>query len=303
MGGSPIKIVSLLPSATEIVFALGLGDSLVGVSFECDHPPEARTKPIVSGTALPTEQPLTASEIDAAVSTMVAASESIYSLDAARIRSSAPDVILAQDLCAVCAVPSGQVEDALEVIGCHAEVVSLDPGTLDEVIGCIGTVGAVVGRDAEARDLMQALRARVAAVRSATAARPSVAALALEWSDPPFNAGHWVPDMIEAAGGDSLLSGTGERSHRLTWSEVAAAAPEVVLFMPCGYSLDQAVREGRELVARPELAGAHQVWALAGDAYFSRPGPRVADGVEILAAILHADAGVAGPTDGAVQLR
>ena len=141
-----MRIVSLLPSATEIVFALGLEDSLVGVSFECDHPPAARTKPVVSGTALPTEAPLTALEIDEAVRDRVAAGESLYTLDTERIRSAAPDVILAQDLCAVCAVPSGQVEDALDVIGCRAEVVSLDPASLDDVIACIGRVGAATGR-------------------------------------------------------------------------------------------------------------------------------------------------------------
>jgi iron complex transport system substrate-binding protein len=298
-----MKIISLLPSATEIVFALGLGDALVGVSFECDHPPEARTKPVVSGTALPTEEPLSAVEIDAAVSTKVAAAESIYSLDAERIRASAPDVILAQDLCAVCAVPSGQVEDALDVIGCRADVVSLDPGTLDEVIACIGRVGAAVGREVVADELMVRLRERVARVRTAIEGRPTVRALALEWSDPPFNAGHWVPDMIEAAGGDAVLARTGERSRRLDWSEVASAAADVVLFMPCGYALEAAVREGRPLAERSELAGAGEVWALAGDAYFSRPGPRVVDGVEILASILHSDAGVSGPIDGAVRLR
>ena len=298
-----MKIVSLLPSATEIVFALGLGDSLVGVSFECDHPPEARTKPVVSGTALPTDQPLTAAEIDRAVSSRVAADESIYSLDAARIRAAAPDVILAQDLCAVCAVPSGQVEEALDVLGCRAQVVSLDPSTLDDVIACVGRVGAVAGRDAEAAALMSRLRARVDRVRAQTADLPRVAALALEWSEPPFNAGHWVPDMIEAAGGVAVLTRTGERSRRVDWSEVDAAGAETVLFMPCGYSLEDAVREGEELTSRPELGDATEVWALAGDAYFSRPGPRVVDGVELLASILHPEVGVRGPSDGAVRLR
>ena len=155
-----MKIVSLLPSATEIVFALGLGDSLVGVSFECDFPPEAQGLPIVSGTALPTDTPMTAAEIDAEVSTRVAAAESIYSLDAERIRAASPDVILAQDLCAVCAVPSGAVEEALDVLGCRAEVVSLDPSSLDDVIACIGQVGGVVDRESEAEALMADLRER-----------------------------------------------------------------------------------------------------------------------------------------------
>jgi len=298
-----VKIVSLLPSATEIVFALGLGDALVGVSFECDYPPEAQSLPIVSGTALPIDTPMSAAEIDAEVSTRVAADESIYSLDAERIRAAAPDVILAQDLCAVCAVPSGAVEEALDILGCRAEVVSLDPGSLDDVIGCIGRVGGVVDRQAEAAALMANLRERVERVRAAVSARPRPRALALEWSDPPFNGGHWVPDMIDAAGGESVLSIPGARSRRLTWAEIADAAADVVLFMPCGYSLDDAVREGTELMARPELGSDTQLWALAGDAYFSRPGPRVVDGVEILGTILHPGAGITAPPDGAVRLR
>ena len=298
-----MKIVSLLPSATEIVFALGLGDSLVGVSFECDYPPEAQGLPIVSGTALPTDTPMTAAEIDAEVSTRVAAEESIYSLDAERIRAASPDVILAQDLCAVCAVPSGAVEEALDVLGCRAEVVSLDPSSLDDVIACIGRVGGVVDRESEAEALMADLRARVDRVRAAVVGRPRPRAFALEWSDPPFNGGHWVPDMIDAAGGEAVLSTPGARSRRLTWAEIADAAADVVLFMPCGYTLDDAVREAADLVTRPELGDDTQLWALAGDAYFSRPGPRVVDGVEILATILHPEAGITALPDGAVRVR
>jgi iron complex transport system substrate-binding protein len=298
-----VRIVSLLPSATEIVFALGLDDALVGVSFECDHPPAARTKPIVSGTALPTEGPMTALEIDEAVSGRVAAGESLYTLDTERIRTAAPDVILAQDLCAVCAVPSGQVEEALDVIGCRAEVVSLDPGSLDDVIACIGRVGAATGEARRAARVMSDLRERLARVREVTAGLARQGVLALEWSDPPFSAGHWVPEMIETAGGDPLLARAEERSRRLTWSEIAAAGADVVAFMPCGYALDASVREGGELATRAELAGATEVWALAGDAYFSRPGPRVVDGVELLASILHPQLGVRAPDDGAVRVR
>lgn len=163
-----MKIVSLLPSATEIVYALGLGRDLRGVSFECDYPVQARDVPIVSGTALPTDGTLSAAEIDAAVSARVAAGESIYTLDDSRIRAIDPDLILAQDLCRVCAVPSGAVEEALDVIGCHAQVISLDPGRLDDVIACIGTVGAATGTGARAEQLMVRLRDRVDAVRDAS---------------------------------------------------------------------------------------------------------------------------------------
>ena len=174
-----MKIVSLLPSATEIVFALGLGEDLRGVSFECDYPEPARSVPVVSGTALPTDGSLSATEIDAEVSARVAAGESIYTLDDARIRAIDPDLILAQDLCQVCAVPSGAVEEALDVIGCHAHVVSLDPGRLDEVIECIGTVGAVTGTSTAADALMEGLRARVDAVRRRVRGRPRPRVLVL----------------------------------------------------------------------------------------------------------------------------
>jgi iron complex transport system substrate-binding protein len=300
-----VRIVSLLPSATEIVFALGRGDDLVGVSFECDHPPEARTKTVVSGTALPVERPMTAEEIDAAVRDRMALSEPIYTLDRDRIQATRPDVILAQDLCAVCAVPSGAVEDALEVLGCQAEVVSLDPTRLGEVIECVERVGATLGCEEVASALAASLRARVEAVRGRVAGQPRRSVLALEWSDPPFDAGHWVPDQIEAGGGAPVLSRAGARSQALSWSTIAQvdASPLVVLFMPCGYGLDATVEEGRALARRAELAGADEVWAVAGDAYFSRPGPRVVDGVELVASILHPD--VAGPPspEGAVRLR
>src|SRR3984957_10203130 len=176
-----VKIVSLLPSATEIVFALDLGAQLRGVSFECDYPEPARAVPIVSGTALATDGSLSAQQIDAAVSARVAAGESIYTLDDAQIRAIDPDLILAQDLCQVCAVPSGAVEEALDVIGCHAQVVSLDPGRLDEVIGCVGAVGAATGTTTRADALMRSLRARVDAVRGRVRGRQQPRVLVLEW--------------------------------------------------------------------------------------------------------------------------
>ncbi len=296
-----MKIVSLLPSATEIVFALGLGKSLEGRSFECDFPAAAEQVPIVSGTALPVDEHLTAREIDEAVSTRVAAGESIYTLDADRIRAIQPDVILAQDLCEVCAVPSGAVTDALDVLGCHADVVSLDPSSLDDVIACVGQVGAVTGTRAMADAIMRDLRARVANVRTAVDDLLAQRVLALEWADPPFNGGHWIPDMLLAAGAEPLLSPPGARSRRMEWSEIADAAPDVVVFMPCGYSLDGAVEEGAALLRHPALAATAEIWALDANAYFSRPGPRVVDGVELLASVLHPDTFPASA--GATRLR
>jgi iron complex transport system substrate-binding protein len=282
-----VKIVSLLPSATEIVFALGLGENLRGVSFECDYPAPARSVPIVSGTALPTDGSLTALEIDAEVSARVAAGESIYTLDDAQIRAINPDLILAQDLCRVCAVPSGAVEEALDVIGCHANVVSLDPGRLDEVIACIGVVGAATGTSAGAEVLMESLRDRVDAVRRRVAGHPRPRVLVLEWPDPPFNAGHWVPDQIEAAGGAPVLAEPGARSRRLTWEEIGTAEVDVTIFMPCGFDLDGAVGQAPGLLARPEAAHLGRIVAVDANAYFSRPGPRVVDGVELLEGVFH----------------
>jgi iron complex transport system substrate-binding protein len=278
-----VKIVSLLPSATEIVYALGLGEQLCGVSFECDYPQEARSVTIVSGTALPTDGSLTAAQIDAEVSSRVAAGDSIYTLDDACIRAIDPDLILAQDLCRVCAVPSGAVEEALGVIGCHADVVSLDPGRLDEVIDCVGLVGAATGTEGRATALMEDLRARVDAVRARVRDRARPRVLVLEWADPPFNAGHWVPDMVDAAGGVPVLAVAGERSRRLTWEEIAAEQIDLTVFAPCGFDLEGAVAQSDEFLDRPEADRLDIVFAADANAYFSRPGPRVVDGVELLA--------------------
>jgi iron complex transport system substrate-binding protein len=180
-------------------------------------------------------------------------------------------------------------------------VVSLDPSSLDDVIACVGQVGAVTGTDAAADTIMRDLRARVARVRAAVADLPRRRVFALEWADPPFNGGHWIPDMLLAAGADPVLSPAGARSRRMEWAEIENAAPQVVLFMPCGYYLDGAVAESAALLEQPALASAGEVWALDANAYFSRPGPRVVDGVELLASVLHPDEFAARP--GATRLR
>jgi iron complex transport system substrate-binding protein len=282
-----VKIVSLLPSATEIVFALGLGDQLEGVSFECDYPPAAREVPIVSGTVLDTDGDRDAAQVDAEVSALVASGESIYTLDDARIRAIAPDVILAQDLCRVCAVPSGAVEEALDVIGCRADVVSLDPDGLDEVIACIGQVGRATGTEARADALMGELRGRVATVRARVVGRRRPRVFVLEWPDPPFNAGHWVPEMVDAAGGVPVLAEARARSRRLEWEEIAAEEIDVTVFSPCGFDLAGSVEQAASFLERPEASRLGRVVAVDANAFFSRPGPRVVDGVELLAELLH----------------
>lgn len=294
-----MRIISLSPSATEIVFALGAEDELVGLSADCDEPDRARAKPVVSRPALEgvARDPRA---VDAAVRARLAAGAPLYTLDRDLVRALRPDLILAQDLCRVCAVPSGDVTDALAVLGGDAAVCSLDPERLDDVLASILTVGDRIGRHDAARVLVAGLVDRLARVRARVAARPRVRTLVLEWSDPPFSAGHWVPDMIEAAGGEAVLARAGARSTELAWDQIADAAADVVVLVPCGYDIGAAEREGRALAHHRALEGATQVWA-AGDACFSRPGPRLVDGVELLAAIVHPE--TVPPRPGARRLR
>jgi iron complex transport system substrate-binding protein len=282
-----VRILSLLPSATEIVYALGLGDLLVGVTDECDHPPEARRHPIVSRAKLAPSGPLPPADVDRLVGERVARGEPLYGLDTDLIRELRPDLILAQDLCRVCAVPSGHVEEALERIGWQAQVLSLDPGRLGDVLASIAEVGRATGMEDRARRLVSDLEGRLEGVRRATSRRRRRPTLALEWPDPPFVGGHWVPDMVRVAGGEPLLGEAGAPSRRLGWEEVAASRPEVVVVMPCGYGLSRARTEAAEVAGRPELEPASEVWAVDASSSFSRPGPRLVDGVEALAAALH----------------
>ena len=297
-----MKIVSLLPSATEIVFALGLGDQLEAVTDECDYPAEARDKPVVSRSALPAGRPLSAREIDDAVRARMDQKDPLYLLDKALIQRIQPDVILAQDLCRVCAVPSGQVEDALSELGVSSKVLSLDPSTLDEVLACITTVGGALGAADRAEELVASLRRRVDKVRRTALGVPSVRALALEWSDPPFAGGHWIPEMVDMAAGTNLLTEKGQPSRQVTWRQIRDATPEVVVYMPCGYYLDEAREEAVKLYDNPEFADTPaaregNVFAVDATSYFSRPGPRIVDGLEILAWTVHPDAYPEPPAD------
>jgi iron complex transport system substrate-binding protein len=290
-----MKIVSLLPSATELVFALGLGDDLSGVTFECDHPGEARTKPVVSDTALPTDRPLSAREIDDLVRGHMDRKEPLYVLDKELIGTIQPDLILTQDLCRVCAVPSGQVQDALEELGCRSEVISMDPHSLEEILDSFLEVGRATGTEPRAKELVEDLHGRIDAVRSRSTRLPEIRTLAMEWLDPPFAGGHWIPEMIRIAAGVPLLSQPKEASRPVTWREIANAAPEVVMFMPCGYYLAEAEEEAGRIYAVPEFreTTAHAegtVFATDASSFFSRPGPRIVEGLEILAWAIHPEA-------------
>jgi len=294
-----VRIVSLLPSATEILFAIGAGDEVVGVTFECDHPPEARTRRIVSTSAL--AEGLTLAEIDAAVAARMAAGEDLYHLDEGALAGLDADVVVTQDLCAVCAVDAADVEEALDHLGCDGRVITVAPGDLAEVLASIEALGGAVGARAAAGRLVGDLRARLAAVRDrvAGARRPRV--VVLEWTDPPYAPGHWVPDMIEAAGGACVLGSASRRSERVTWEAVAAAAPEVVVCAPCGLALEAASAAGRNLLDRGVLPAGAEVWAVDANASWARPGPRLVDGVEALAGILHPGR-AAPPPPGSAQI-
>jgi len=292
-----MKIVSLLPSATEIVYALGLGDSLIGVTDECDYPPDAVTKPVVSRSALPQGRPLGSREIDAAVRERMDAEQPLYVLDTDRLRREQPDVILTQDLCRVCAVPAGHVEEALASLGVgdRTKVVSLDPHSLEDVIAQLETVGSLLGAEARGKELAEALRERVAAVKQQAQRLPSVSVFCMDWAEPPFVAGHWIPEMVEAVGATNLLSDKGEPSHTVRHREIRDAMPEVLLFMPCGYYLEEAEEEGERLLTHPEIADTPaarngNVFAVDATSFFSRPGPRIVDGLEIVAWAAHPEA-------------
>ena len=293
-----MRIVSLLPSTTEILFDIGAGDDVVGVTFECDHPTEARTRTIVSTSAMP--EGLSPTEIDDFVVRAMHAGEDLYHLDAGALSGLDADLVVTQDLCAVCAVDVSVVDDALAHLGCTADVLTIDPHTLEEVLQSVVTLGGATDRADEASRLVGSLRARLDEVVRRTSGRPTPRTLVLEWTDPPFAPGHWVPEMVSLAGGSCVLGTAGETSYRVGWEQVAAATPEIVVCAPCGFGLEQCASLAEELVDTGVLPEAVPVWAVDANASFARPGPRLVDGVEALAGILHPDA---APAPGAGMAR
>ncbi len=284
-----MRIVSFLPSTTEILCELGLSEQLVGVTIECNWPEGVREgREIVVGTF--TDPSLSPGEIDAIVRQRVADGLDLYTLDDEALSRCAPDLILSQDLCRVCAVASGDVEAAVARLNCSADVLQVDPQTLDEVIRSIETIADAAGVASRGREYTIALRARLEAIARRVAGRPRPNVFVLEWVDPPFGAGHWVPDIVDRAGGTAVLARPGERSVRVTWREIADAEPELVLVAPCGYNLDQAEAQGRGVLSH--LPPRSQVWAIDADAVMVRPGPRLVEGVEALASVLH---GISAP--------
>ena len=315
-----MKVCSLLPSATEMLFAMGAADEVVAVTFECDYPAEARGLPQMVSSHMP--EGLTPAEIDALVRETGAEGRSLYFADFEQIERLGPDVIVLQDLCHVCAIDSPTLARDMSRLASRPQVVSLGASCLEGVFGEIEMLGEVVGRGVEARALAARLRERVERVRQsvrADARRPRV--LCLEWLDPLFQGGHWVPEMVEIAGGEAVLTpqrtsslGTpsakpAEKSRRITWDDVAAARPEIVVVMPCGYHLAETVAQFREISRGYPEQWSHlpavrdgRVYAVDGSAYFSRPGPRLADGVDILRAIVSGEGWERLPADGVTRL-
>ncbi|MGY2875420.1 iron complex transport system substrate-binding protein [Marmoricola sp. URHA0025 HA25] len=280
-----MRVVSLLPSTTEILFAIGAGEEVVGVTFECDHPPAARSRPIVSTSTMPED--LTPAEIDAFVAAAVARGEDLYRLDEGALAGLDADLVVTQDLCAVCAIDVSVVDDALAHLGCTADVLTIDPHTLEEVFASIEALGAATGRVDEARALVAGQRDRLAAVAARVAGLERPRVLLLEWTDPPYAPGHWIPEMIALAGGDPVLGTPGEKSRRVTWDDVHAARPEVVVVAPCGYDRAGAAAQADELQRSGLLPTAVRVVAVDANASWARPGTRLVDGVEELAGLLH----------------
>jgi iron complex transport system substrate-binding protein len=281
-----MRIVSLVPSATEMLFALGVGGDVVAVTHECDYPEAARQLPRATRDVLPAG--LTSAEVDAAVKERTLAGESIYELDADLLRDLRPDLIVTQALCSVCAVSFDDVRRLAEEIETRPRVISLDPQTVGEVLGDARTLAQATDRKDAAVELVRAAAERIDRVRLAVRGarrRPRVAAL--EWLDPPFAAGHWTPQLIEYAGGEDVLGFTGEHSEERSWEEVRLAEPDIVIVMPCGFDAELAYREAE--MHREQLAavGAGELVAVDAASYFSRPGPRIVDGLELLAHIIH----------------
>lgn len=292
MSENQLRIVSLLPSATEIVCALGLEDSLVGITHECDYPPSIVGKPRLTASRISHEH-MSSAEIDHAVRSQLDGHGSIYDLDEDAMRALEPDLVITQELCDVCAVSYKIVDHAVRMFETDTRVVSLEPNTIKDIFGNIRTVGALTGRDNEAEDVVSGLTARLESIRAALKGverRPRT--LMLEWLEPPFAPGHWVPEQVAIAGGDHAFGRTGQPSVTTTAKEISNYAPEVIVMIPCGYYKEDILRQLPQSRLPEGWSGlpavqSGDVWAVDATSFFSRPGPRVVGGVEILARILH----------------
>jgi iron complex transport system substrate-binding protein len=286
-----VRICSLLPSATEIVFALGEGDSLVGVTHECDYPREAAQVPKVTRSNIP--DGLSSQQIDSAVSHTLEAEGTLYEIDLPSLEELRPDLILTQRLCDVCAVSYDRVQEAVKSVKSHPHVLNLEPHSLNEILETVLAVGKAIGRTAASNALVECLQSRINAVRDKTKTlshRPRV--FCMEWISPPYCAGHWMKELVEIAGGRDDLARLHQPSRRIDWSNVAAYAPEVMVLTCCGFNLQRCQAEAAKLAEYEGIyelpaVKAGRVYATDGSAYFSRPGPRIVESLEILAHLIH----------------
>lgn len=280
-----MRIVSLVPSATEMLFALGLGGDVVGVTHECDFPPAAVALPHLTRTVLPPG--LSAGEIDTAVKQVVGEGRALYSLDEERLTELQPDLIVTQAVCEVCAVSYEDVVAVAARLPGDPRVLQQDPSSLAEVLEDVTRLGAAADIQAEAGEVRRGLESRLEAVRAAVAGEPRPRVLALEWLDPPFLGGHWVPEMIELAGGEDVIGRPGEKSPQVAWKDLDGLDPGVVVAMPCGWYLDDSRAQALEHREKLDALGAGRIFAVDAASTFSRPGPRLVDGVELLAHLFH----------------
>jgi iron complex transport system substrate-binding protein len=280
-----MRIASLVPSATEMLFALGLGDGVVAVTHECDHPPEATQRARLTRSVIP--EGLTPGEIDAAVREVTGEGRALYELDEDSLAALGVDLIVTQALCAVCAVSYEDVRAIAERLPSRPAVLSLDPKDLPEVLDDAVRLAEAVGERERGVDLRARLVARLDRARESVAGEPRPRVAAIEWLDPPYLGGHWVPDMIDAAGGSDPLGASGRKSRIASWDEIRAAHPDVAVVMPCGLYADEALAQALEHREEIESLGADRVLAVDAAASFSRPGPRLVDGTELLAHLLH----------------
>jgi iron complex transport system substrate-binding protein len=296
-----MRIASLVPSATEMLCALGLRDSVVAVTHECDYPEGIEQLPHLTRSVIPED--LSPAEIDAAVRDRTQKGEAIYELDEELLHQLEPDLIVTQAVCEVCAVSFDDVRAVAERLASQPNVVSLDPSTLGEVMGDIRTLAQATDSKDAGVDLVRELADRLDRLKlKLHGIEPRPRVLALEWLDPPFTGGHWVPQMIELAGGEDAIGFPGERSREATWEELAASQPDVIVSMPCGYYAERAAHEVMQHRDKIAGLGAGQVVAVDAAAYFSRPGPRLVDGVELLAHILHPDLVDAPPRERMIEV-
>jgi iron complex transport system substrate-binding protein len=283
-----MRIASLVPSATEALFALGLGDDVVAVTHECDFPPAATGLPHLTRSVL--DPGLPAAEVDAHVRELVGRGEALYALDESRLGTLEPDLIVTQAVCEVCAVSYDDVRAVAERLPSRPRVLSLDPSRLNEVLADLEPLAEASGAPGTGITLQGELETRLDAVKAAVEGLGRQRVVCLEWLDPPYSAGHWVPEMVEAAGGTEMLGEAGGRSVVAGWDEIEAVRPDVVVVMPCGLYVDEALREGERHRRELSALGVARVVAVDAASSFSRPGPRLVDGVELLAHILHPDA-------------